>query len=422
MEDIANLLAGHLSTEARVVTAVLPAALVVAYFLLGLPVYLVRRRRHGAYHDPEIEGRGSSALLAMPVRLYFGWAMRPIWWVVDRSGLPPNAITTLSWLLSLAAGIALAAGRFALGGWLILAAGLCDFLDGRLARSHGISSPRGAALDSVIDRYSDAAVLVGLAWYYRESWVLVVVLAALVGSVLISYVRARGEGLGQSVKVGLMQRPERVVVLGLATAFAPVEAALRSPNDPHPMHWIAVGGLLLLAVGTQLTAARRFMYLLRALEPLSERTVQTSRAVFAALALSSVMATAADFGFMTGLVELFGVPAWLATALGCLVGAGINFSINRHWIFRSKDRPLPQAARYGVVSATSAMLNAGGVAVVLLLPTVDYRLAWLLVRFAVFVGWNLPLQRDYVYAPQPVPNASPAPAQVNQREPAPSLR
>ena len=421
MEAVVDLLAGQLSTEARVITAVLPAALIVAYFLLGLPAYLLRRRTNGSYRDAEIEGRGSSALLAMPLRLYFSWALKPVGWLLQRSGLPPNAITTLSWLLSLGAGIALAAGRFALGGWLILASGLCDFLDGRLARSQGISSPRGAALDSVIDRYSDAAVLVGLAWYYRDSWVLIAVLLALVGSVLISYVRARGEGLGQSIKVGLMQRPERVVVLGVSTAFAPVEAALVSPGDPRPMHWIAVGGIVLLAVGTQLTAARRFIALLKALQPASAVLLQPSRALFAALAASSVAATAADFGFMTGLVEVANAPAWLATAFGCLLGAGINFSVNRHWIFRSNDRTLPQFGRYGVVSATSALLNAGGVAVVLLLPSVDYRLAWLLVRGAVFLAWNLPLQRDYVYAPQQE-RESDAGAPVSQREPAPSLQ
>ena len=68
--------------------------------------------------------------------------------------------------------VALAAGRFALGGWLYLFAGILDVLDGRIARARGLASKKGAALDSVLDRYSDSAVLVGLSWYYRDSWVL----------------------------------------------------------------------------------------------------------------------------------------------------------------------------------------------------------------------------------------------------------
>jgi phosphatidylglycerophosphate synthase/putative flippase GtrA len=360
-----------------------------------VPVYLLRARR---YRDVELEKRGSSVLLSMPLRIYFSWAIRPLYRLVERSGLPPAAITTLSWLLSVGAGVALAAGRFALGGWLFLAAGLCDFFDGRLARHSGKASPRGAALDSIVDRYGDAAVLVGLAWYYRDSWVLVAVLITLVGSLLISYVRARGEGLGTDVKVGLMQRPERVVLLGLTVALSPVEAALRTPDDPKPMHWLAVGGLVVLALATQGTALQRFIHVLRRLpgSPGEAGWIVPANLALAAT-ISAGIATAADFGLVSVMVELAAATPWVATIIGCVLGALVNFTINRRFVFRSQDHPAPQLARYALVSATSALLNAGGVAVLLLLD-IDYRLAWVLVRGAVFVGWNLPLQRDYVYA------------------------
>ncbi len=402
LDQLGPWLTGRLGAEPRIISAMLPAVLVVAYWVLGVPVYWLVHRRRGAYRDKELEQRGSSVMLAMPVRLYFSWTVRPLWRLVELSGIPPSAITTLSWLLSLAAAVALAVGRFALGGWLFLAAGLCDFLDGRLARRSGQSSPRGAALDSVIDRYNDAAVLAGLAWYYRASWVLAAVLAALVGTLLISYVRARGEGLGTSVKVGLMQRPERIVLLGLTVALSPIEAALRSPNDPHPMHWVAVGGIVVLAIGTQLTALRRFVHVLRQL-PASPRDggwIVPPKMV-AAASLSAAIATVADFGLVSVLVELAALQPWLATALGCAFGAVLNFAVNRRFVFHSRGRRRPQMARYGLVSTTSALLNAGGVAV-LLLPGLDYRFAWILVRLAVFVGWNLPLQRDYVY-PSDIP-------------------
>jgi len=397
MDVVWSWITGNLDAEPRIISAVLPAVIIIGYLVLGVPVYLLRRRR---YRDRELEQRGSSVLLSMPLRIYFSWAIRPLYRLVERSGLPPTAITTLSWLLSVAAGVALAVGRFALGGWLFLAAGLCDFFDGRIARNSGKASPRGAALDSIVDRYGDAAVLVGLAWYYRESWVLVAVLVTLVGSLLISYVRARGEGLGTEVKVGLMQRPERVVLLGLTVALSPVEAALRTPDDPRPMHWLAVGGLVILALATQGTALQRFVHVLRKL-PGSPRDDGwlVPRNLALAAGVSAAIATAADFGLVTGLVELVSVAPWLATVGGCVLGALINFGINRRFVFHSQDRPAPQLARYALVSATSALLNAGGVAVLLLLD-LDYRLAWALVRAAVFVGWNLPLQRGYVYAAQ----------------------
>ncbi len=395
MDVLWSWITGNLDAEPRIVSAVMPAVIIIGYLLLGVPAYLLRARR---YHDKELEKRGSSVLLAMPLRIYFSWAIRPFYQLVERSGLPPAAITTLSWLLSVGAGVALAAGRFALGGWLFLAAGLCDFFDGRLARHNGTASPRGAALDSIVDRYGDAAVLVGLAWYYRESWVLVAVLATLVGSLLISYVRARGEGLGTEVKVGLMQRPERVVLLGLTVALSPIEAALRTPDDSHPMHWLAVGGLVVLALATQATALQRFVHVLRKLpgSPGEASWIVPRNLALAATAAAAI-ATAVDFGLVSTLVELASVRPWLATVGGCVLGALVNFTINRGFVFRSDDHPVPQMARYGLVSATSALLNAGGVAVLLLLD-IDYRLAWVLVRAAVFVGWNLPLQRDYVYA------------------------
>jgi putative flippase GtrA len=86
-----------------------------------------------------------------------------------------------------------------------------------------------------------------------------------------------------------------------------------------------------------------------------------------------------------------------STTMGCLVGAFVNFTMNRVWTFGSSAPPLRQIRRYAFVSATSALLNSGGVMVLLLVPSVEYRVAWILVRAAVFVSWNFPLQGDYVF-------------------------
>lgn len=289
MQQVSALLFfGNLSPQVRIWTALAPALLLSAYFLGGLLVYAIRARRRGVEHDLDLERRAATPLLGTWLRLYFAWLMRPLWRLLVRSGLSANAITTISLLLAIAGGVSLAVGRFALGGWLYILAGICDFFDGRLARHRGEANHGGGIFDSVLDRYSDAAVLIGLAWYYRESWVLLAVLLAMVGSLLIPYVRARGEASGVEVKdVGLMQRAERVVCLGLPTAVSPVIEALLEPTAVHPPHRVAIAGIVLLAVGTQLTALRRLLHVLarlrgsrlrRHLVPRRRRTGPAARA------------------------------------------------------------------------------------------------------------------------------------------------
>jgi phosphatidylglycerophosphate synthase len=100
-------------------------------------------------------------LLGLWIRRYFVWVTRIPWRAVEASGVPANALTTLAALLALASGVAFAAGHFALGGWLYIFSGILDVFDGRLARAQQRAGPMGAVLDSVLDRYGDAAVLTG---------------------------------------------------------------------------------------------------------------------------------------------------------------------------------------------------------------------------------------------------------------------
>lgn len=400
METILNWARGNLTSQERIWTAAAPALLLGSYFLVGALVYAVRVMMKGGYHDAEVESRGSTPILGMWARNYFAWIMRPVWGFFARFEIPPNAVTTLSVLLAAAAGVSVAVGRFALGGWLYLFAGACDFIDGRLARTTGKASPAGAALDSVLDRYAESAMMIGLAWYYRDNWVLFPVLLALMGSTMVSYVRARGEGLGVDVKVGLMQRPERLVILGVAVAFSPILAAWYVPNDPHPMHRLAVVAIVILAASTQFTAAHRLVHVVHALDPRTTAKWRktTGRGSLLRNTIAAVVATAVDFAIFAALVHLANVTPWLATAAGCVVGGVVNFTINRVWTFASNGHPIGEAWRYTFVSTSSALLNSGGVAVLLFLPNLDQHLAWAVVRAAVFVAWNYPLQRDYVFA------------------------
>lgn len=154
-------------------------------------------------------------------------------------GITPNIVTFIGFLGNMAAAgmfiyaATLTGGRYAwigYGGWVLIASSLFDMMDGRLARLGNMSSTFGAFWDSTLDRYSELVSLGGIVGFYfgleGETWGLdntvwgILTLAAMIGSVMVSYVRARAEGLGLDCKVGIMQRPERVVVLCLGAIVA----------------------------------------------------------------------------------------------------------------------------------------------------------------------------------------------------------
>jgi CDP-diacylglycerol--glycerol-3-phosphate 3-phosphatidyltransferase len=158
-------------------------------------------------------------------------------------GITPNMITVAGFLGSVSAAFAIADGRLVLGGILVLVFGGLDMFDGAVARATGRATPFGALFDSVLDRLSEAAVLGGILLYEldrgnKEESILV--FWSVVGSLMVSYVRARAEGLGVSMTSGLFTRPERVVVTGAALILGWV----------RPVLWV-------LAVVTLLTVAQR---------------------------------------------------------------------------------------------------------------------------------------------------------------------
>lgn len=144
---------------------------------------------------------------------------------LHRLGVTPNQVTLVGLLLTFAAAWALATGRFGLATTLLVVGSVCDMLDGDLARLGKSASRFGAFLDSTIDRYAELALFFGAALFFAAAGDVPGVAATFLaasGSVLVSYARARAEGLGLECKVGLMERPERLVVLIVATAFGPV--------------------------------------------------------------------------------------------------------------------------------------------------------------------------------------------------------
>jgi len=153
----------------------------------------------------------------------------PIVEVVSKSGITPNALTLINLGLNIVAAFVIATSHLLLGGVLVLVSGLFDLLDGALARFTNQGTKFGAILDSTVDRISEAAIFCGLLiWYIPRgaSLEIVLVFAALIGSFLVSYIRARAEGLGWQCQVGLFTRAERVIVLAIGLLVNQIFIAL----------------------------------------------------------------------------------------------------------------------------------------------------------------------------------------------------
>ena len=181
-------------------------------------------------------------------------ALDPVVAGLAAAGLRPNHMTILGFVLSLGASYGFALGRFRMAALVTCFAGICDILDGQLARRTGGETKFGAFLDSTLDRIAEAAILVGIAWYYvwnlvemavdpervvrnlqhgllPDTYAAIAVLAvlALVGSFMVSYTRARAEGLGLDCRVGWFERPERmvlIIVMGFAGLGPVIPAGL----------------------------------------------------------------------------------------------------------------------------------------------------------------------------------------------------
>jgi CDP-alcohol phosphatidyltransferase family protein len=187
--------------------------------------------------------------------------------------ITPNMITTLGFIgnivatasfiyaaLSFQAGNQTTAlAHVAWGGATILFAGLFDMIDGRLARLGNMSTTFGAMWDSVLDRYSELISLFGVVLIFLlngDFWLGVVSFTAMIGSIMVSYVRARAEGLNIECKVGIMQRPERVVVLAFTAIITGITSNLQ---------WLA-GGMILIAILANITAFWRIAHCYKALK------------------------------------------------------------------------------------------------------------------------------------------------------------
>ena len=168
--------------------------------------------------------------------------------------MSPSTFNLLGVALGVTAGFCFGSGDLNSAGWLVLLSGAVDVLDGRIARAQGLASPRGAFLDSTLDRFSEVGAFVGLAVFYHDSIALTIVIASgMGGSLLVSYTRARGEGLGVVCKAGVMQRAERILLIGLGGILDPILG-----YEPGAL---LAGALIILAAGVVGTAVYRTLWI-----------------------------------------------------------------------------------------------------------------------------------------------------------------
>ncbi|HEY2746353.1 MAG TPA: CDP-alcohol phosphatidyltransferase family protein [Polyangia bacterium] len=251
-----------------------PVFALAAYFVIALGLFSLRARWVGIAVDAEVASRPASKLLGRYLRHYIMWVLGPWERALVRWRVTPNALTFSSFVVACFAAVAFALGNFGAGGWLYLLTGILDILDGRIARATGMVTKGGAFFDSVMDRYAELVVFGGLAIYYRHSWAIYVALVASLGSIMVSYTRARGEALGVQVNIGTMQRPERLFYLGVISGLSPIVETLFGHGTLPPFVPVVVA-LGLLGASANVTAVRRILHTLERLDGRATRETAT---------------------------------------------------------------------------------------------------------------------------------------------------
>ena len=186
--------------------------------------------------------------------------LAPVFEPFIRRRVDPNIVTTFGFLVTISAGIAFFMGHVRIGGLLVLLGGFVDIIDGQVARATGQTSVFGSFYDSTLDRISEIVVFLGIFSLYGGGhpdfdypWMVYTVALAMAGSLMVSYTRARSEALGLDCNVGLMQRLERVVLIGGAALL------FGGAFEGAVLTWV----LIIMAVLTNFTAFQRIAWVYR---------------------------------------------------------------------------------------------------------------------------------------------------------------
>ena len=242
------------------------SSLLVLIVALGLAVLSMAAfaALHRGRRDADAARKGSSFLLGAGDFLvhWFMWAIGPAERALAALGTTPDHMNAGGLVFGLLSGVAIGTGRLELGGWAIALAGVCDILDGRLARAQGVASPYGKFIDSTLDRFVETFAFLGFAVYFAgRPWGPLVVAAGLGGSLLVSYAQARGETVDVSGSGGLMQRAERLVLTLLGCLFDPALCRALGQPEGTVLFWV----LVVVAAGSLGTAVHRTVFIARRL-------------------------------------------------------------------------------------------------------------------------------------------------------------
>jgi CDP-diacylglycerol--glycerol-3-phosphate 3-phosphatidyltransferase len=222
--------------------------------LLGV-VYALRLALRGRSRHARVDAEGKSALVGKGLMEMLYWSISPWASWLARAGVSANAVTWASLVVGLAAGVSLGLGHFGLGALLATIACAGDAVDGFIARATGTSSDAGEVLDAAIDRYVELAFLAGVGVAFRESVpLLVLTMAAIGASFMVSYSTAKAEALHVEPPRGSMRRTERAIVLIAGAWLTPIAGAIREGWQVAPM----LGALGLIAIAGNFSAAARF--------------------------------------------------------------------------------------------------------------------------------------------------------------------
>ncbi len=247
---------GVLNQTSIATSTLIAVGSVATFFLAAVSAYAVRTLLVGRRQDEKLQRLGGTMLLG-------AWFMEAVYWAIRapgklfaRLGVKPDTLTVTSLVLTLACAPIAAVGHFSTAGLLFLIGSAFDALDGMVARETGMVKKSGAILDSVLDRYADAAPMIGLAVFYRFSvWQMLIPLAALLGSQLVSYVRAKAESMDLNLPSTLMRRHERVAYIAAALIIAPMLTPIleRPFGAVHPATLTII---LMVAIVSNLVAVR----------------------------------------------------------------------------------------------------------------------------------------------------------------------
>jgi CDP-diacylglycerol--glycerol-3-phosphate 3-phosphatidyltransferase len=232
----------------------------IVFFFGLLGAYLLRSAIVGRRRHARADADGGSVFLNKRTMEMVYWILDPLIDFLAALRITPNMVTLFSLVPAAGAGVALGFGWFGLASLLAVVATFCDILDGLLARKTGVSSAAGEVTDAAVDRYGEMFFFGGLVYYYRtHDQVLFIVLAAIVGSFMVSYATAKAEAMGVTAPRGAMRRGERAAYLIFGAAFTPVAKALFANSASLALHeFPIILALTIVAVVSNISVVQRF--------------------------------------------------------------------------------------------------------------------------------------------------------------------